>query len=228
MSDSEMKNAMRRLLTVSLVAALLVLPGIVLGQQTGDASTHFNHVAAGFSGAPGGRGLVVTTAMEVNTAMLHANFAAGTPTNIEAMKTNVRNVLHALAPEQGAKGPGLGFGAKRAAEAVVTHIELAVKSPGASETLRKLGPNVAQAGRAVAARAQEMADLAKSVLAAQTATQAAPLVEQLRALALQLDLGKDVNGNGQVDMNAIEPGMNQLEAQVYSIFEGDQLPRVLH
>lgn len=219
---------MRRLHAVSLVAAVLALPEIVWSQQKGEAFTHFSHVATGFNGAPGGRGLVVTTAMEVNTAMLYANFAAGQPTNLDAMKTNVRNVLHALTPEQGANGPGLGFGVKRGAEAVVTHIELAVKSPGASDALLKLGPRVAQSGRAVAARAQEMADIAKSVIAAQTAAQAAPLVERLRALALQLDLGRDVNGNGQVDADRIEPGMNQLEAQVYSIFEGDQLPRVLH
>ena len=218
---------MTRCYTIILAAGLLAMPKEVAGQQTGEALTHFNHVAAGFTGAPGGRGLVVTTAIEVNTAMMYANFAAGNPTNLDAMKTNVRNVLHALAPEQGAKGPGLGFGVKRAAEAVVTHIELAVKSPGASETLRKLGPAVAQAGRAVAARAQEMTDLGMRVLAAQTATQAAPLVEHLRALALQLDLGRDADDNGQIEMNAVEPGMNQLEAQVYSIFEGDRLPRVL-
>ena len=218
---------MRRCYTIILAAGLLAMPIELAGQQKGEALTHFNHVAAGFTGAPDGRGLVVTAAIEVNTAMMYANFAAGNATNLDAMKTNVRSVLHALVPEQGAKGPGLGFGAKRAAEAVVTHIELAVKSPGASETLRKFGPAVAQAGRAVAARAQEMADLGRQVLAAQTATQAAPLVEQLRALALQLDLGRDANGNGQIEVNAVEPGMNQLEAQVYSIFEGDRLPRVL-
>jgi hypothetical protein len=210
-----------------ILVALLAIPEQIAGQQSGEALTHFNHVATGFTGAPGGRGLVVTTTIEVNTAMMYANFAAGNPTNLDAMKTNVRNVLHALVPEQGAKGPGLGFGVKRAAEAVVTHIELAVKSPGASETLRKLGPAVAQAGRAVAARAQEMADLGKRVLVAQTAAQAAPLVNELRSLALQLDLGRDVNGNGQIEVNAIEPGVNQLEAQVYSIFEGDRLARVL-
>jgi hypothetical protein len=218
---------MTRCYTIILAAVLLATPKEVTGQQTGEALTHFNHVAAGFTGAPGGRGLVVTAAIEVNTAMMYANFAAGNPTNLDAMKTNVRNVLHALAPEQGAKGPGLGFGVERTAEAVVTHIELAVKSPGASETLEKFGPAVAQAGRAVAARAQEMTELGKRVLAAQTATQAAPLVEQLRAFALQLDLGRDANGNGQIELNAVEPGMNQLEAQVYSIFEGDRLPRVL-
>lgn len=197
------------------------------GQQTGEALTHFSHVATGFGGAPGGRGLVVTMAMEANTAMMYANFAVGSPASLEAMKANVRNVLHALVPEQGAKGPGLGFGVRRAAEAVATHIELAVKSPGGSETLRKLGPGVGQAARAVAARAQEMADIANRVLASPTAAQAAPLVEQLRALALQLDLGRDVDGNGRVDVNGVEPGMNQLEAQVYSILEGDKLPRVL-
>lgn len=98
----------------------------------------------------------------------------------------------------------------------MVHIELAVKSPGAAETLRKLGPNVAQAGRAVAGRAQKMAALASQVLAAQTAAQAAPLVARLRALALELDLG-----------NGSEPGMSQLEAGVYAILEGDNLPRVL-
>jgi hypothetical protein len=218
---------MTRSLAAVLVAVLLSLSEDLAGQQMGEALTHFTHVATGFNGAPGGRGLVVTTAIEVNTAMLYANFAAGNPSNLDAMKTNVRNVLHALVPAQGASGPGLGFGVKRAAEAVVTHIELAVKSAGASETLRTLGPGVAQAGRAVAARAQEMADIGNRVLAAQTAAQAAPLVEELRALALQLDLGRDVNGNGQVDINGMEPGMNQLEAQVYAIFEGDKLPRVL-
>ena len=210
-----------------ILAALLAMSSEVAGQQTGQALTHFNHVATGFTGAPGGRGLVVATAIEVNTAMMYSNFAAGSPTDLDAMKANVRNVLHALVPEQGGKGPGLGFGVKRAAEAVVTHIELAVKSPGASEVLLKLGPAVAQAGRAVAARAQEMADLGTRVLATQTAAQAAPLVGELRALALQLDLGRDANGNGQIEVNAIEPGMNQLEAQVYSIFDGDKLPRVL-
>jgi hypothetical protein len=196
-------------------------------QQTTEALTHFSHVATGFSGAPGGRGLTVTAAMEVNTAMMYANFAAGHPTDLEAMKTNVRHVLHALDPAQGSQGAGLGFGVKRAAEAVVTHIEMAVKAPGASATIQKVGPAVAQAARAVAARAAAMTGIGQQVMAATTAAQAAPLVERLRELALQLDTGADLNGSGRVELDAVEPGMNQLEAQVYSIFEGEQLPRFL-
>lgn len=197
------------------------------GQQTSQALTHFSHVATEFNGAPGRRGLTVTTAMEVNVAMMYANFAAGHPTDLDAMTTNIRNVLHAVLPQEGAQGPGLGFGVKRAAEAVATHIEMAVKGPGASETMRKFGPNLGMAARAVAARAQAIADLGARALAAQTAIEAAPLVEQLRTMALELDTGKDVNGSGRIDLDTVEPGMNQLEAQAYSIFEGEKLPRIL-
>jgi hypothetical protein len=214
-------------LTLVLPVALVAAMGEAGAQQPNQALTHFSHVATGFKGTPGGRGLTMTAAIEVNVAMMYANFAAGHPTDLNAMKTNVRNVLHALVPEEGAEGPGLGFGIKRAAEAVATHIEMAVKAPGASETMKKLGPNVAMAARAVAARAHRMADIARRALAAPTAAEAAPLVEQLRTMALELDTGKDVNGSGRVDLDATEPGMNQLEAQVYSILEGEKLPRVL-
>jgi hypothetical protein len=46
-------------------------------------------------------------------------------------------------------------------------------------------------------------------------------------MALELDTGRDANGNGRIDLDATEPGMNQLEAQVYSILEGEKLPRIL-
>ncbi|MGH9256444.1 MAG: hypothetical protein ACRD3C_17940 [Vicinamibacterales bacterium] len=214
-------------LTLVLTVACFAATGDAHAQQANQALTHFSHVATGFNGTPGGRGLAVTAAMEVNTAMMYANFAAGHPTDLAAMQTNVRYVLHALVPQPGTKGMGLGFGVKQAAELVVTHIEMAVNAPGASATMRKLGPDVAIAARAGAARAQAMADLGGRVLAAQTAAQAAPIVEQLRTLALQLDTGRDANGNGRIDLDRVEPGMNQLEAQVYSIFEGEQLPRAL-
>ena len=216
------------------VVTMLVFPMALCATTTGveaqgtNASlTYFSHVATGFDATPGGRGLTVTAAVEVNAAMMYANFAAGRTDGLDAMKTNVRNVIHALVPQEGVKGPSLGFGAKRAVETIATHIELAVKAPGASETMRKIGPNVATAARAVAARCQAMVDLGGRVLAAETAPEAAPLVEQLRTMALELDTGKDVNGNGRRDLDATEPGMNQLEAQVYSIFEGEKLPRVL-
>jgi hypothetical protein len=165
--------------------------------------------------------------MEVNTAMLHANFAAGRTDDLDAMKSAVRGVLHALAPADGAAGPGLGFGVTRAAAAIAAHLEMASKAPGASDTLRKTAPTAAMAARAVAARAAAMNDLAMQVLASASAAVAAALVEELRAMALELDTGKDVNGNRRIDPDAAEPGLNQVEAHLYSVLESERLPRVM-
>ncbi len=224
-----MQTGSRAAIALSLVvAAATAMPGRPVAAQRPDAAlTHFSHIATGFNGAPGGRGLAVTAAMESNAAMLHANFAAGSPADLEAMKTNVRHVLHALIPAEGGSGPGLGFGLKRAAEAIATHIDLAVAAADASPAVAKIGPTIAVAARAVAARAQALADLANRILATSTAADAAPLVAALRTMALELDTGRDANGNGRIELDAVEPGMNQLEAQIYSTLEGERLARVL-
>lgn len=218
--------------TIALM--LFGITAVSEAQEPNQALLHFGHVATGFSGAPDGRGLTVTAAIEVNAAMMHANRAAGSASDLAAMKMNVQAVVSALTPTAGAltpaaggKGPGLGFGAKRAADAIATHIEMAAKATPASETMRKIGPMVATAARALAARAQAMADLGGRALEAQTAADATSLVQQLRTMALELDTGRDANGNGRIDLDTIEPGMNQLEAQVYAILEGEKLPRIL-
>jgi hypothetical protein len=216
--------------TITLAVAVALLPtGRAEGQarQSSQALTHFAHVATGFTGAPGGRGLAVTAAMEVSVAMRFANVAAGQPADLAAMQAAVRNVLHALDPADGSQGPGLGFGVVRAADTLAAHMGLALKAPGASETIRKHGPIVVAAAQALGVRAKAMMDLCARLLAASSPAEAAKLASELRTMALALDLGSDVNGNGRVDADAVEPGMNQLEAGVYSILEGEKLPRML-
>jgi hypothetical protein len=216
-------------LTIAVVLTVWTSTGTVDAQprQSTQALTHFFHVATGFSGAPGGRGLAVTAAVEVNAAMRFSNVAAGHPTDLAAMQAAARNVLHALVPAEGAQGPGLGFGVTRAAEAIATHMGLALKANDASETIRKHGPGIVSAARALAARSRNMAEVCSGILAASAAAEAAALASQLRKAALELDTGLDRDGNGRVDPDALEPGMNQLEAGVYAILEGEKLPRVL-
>jgi len=162
----------------------------------GEALTHLGHITTGFAQSPGG--LAVTAAIEVNAAMYHANLAAGQP-GLEQMRLHTLHVLDVL--------PSVAT----AAGAVATHIELAVKAADASPAIRKLGPAVAASARAVAARAQAMRTLASQAIAASSFEVAAPLVRQLRAMALTLDT----------------EGLNPLEAAVYSILEAERLPRLL-
>ncbi|HJU44392.1 MAG TPA: hypothetical protein VJ691_16315 [Vicinamibacterales bacterium] len=157
----------------------------------GDALTHIGHIA----NAPG---LAVTAAIEVNAAMYHANLAAG-QSGLDLLKLHTLHVLDVL--------PSV----TKAAEAVATHIELAVKAGDATPAIRKFGPNVAASARGVMTRAAAMRKLASQALAASSYEAAAPLVQQLRAMALTLDT----------------EGLNPLEAAVYSILEAERLPRVL-
>ena len=199
--------------------AVLLIAATAGAQEV--SSPHVGHVATAFPNAPGGHGLAVTAAREANTAMLHANFAAGDLSSLDAMQTHARHVLHALDPEQQNEGPGLGFGVKQAAEAIVRHIEMGVESEGASEALRTYGPRVAMAGRSVVERAERGVEIIRQVLAAETAQQAGPLVRELQELALQLDTGTGSN------LEAGEGGLVHLEAQVYNVLIGERQLRVL-
>ena len=210
------KPAMTR---AALLASVLIGTGAAAQQS---AEPHVAHLTSGFPSAPMGRGLVVTAAEEANTAMMHANFAAGDPSNLEAMKTHVGHVLHALDPAPGGQGPGLGFGVIPAAEAIVTHIDMAMNAEGASESVRTHGPDLASAARGVAGRAERIAELGRRVLAAATAADATPLVAEIRVLALALDTGE-----GE-DLDAGQGGLTHVEAQAYEILAGEGVLRVLH
>ena len=158
----------------------------------GEALTHIGHIAS----PP--QGLAVTAAVEVNAAMYHANLAAG-QAGLDLLKLHTLHVLDVL--------PSV----TKAAEAIAAHIELAVKAGDATPAIRKSGPNVATSARAVSARAAAMRKLASQALAAPSYEAAAPLVQQLRAMALTLDT----------------EGLNPLEAAVYAILEAERLPRIL-
>ena len=215
-----------------LLAALLLSPpvaflGRAIEAQQSPALTHLGHVTTEFGGTPGGSGLAVTTAREVSVAMMHANLAAGDLSDLGNMQTHSGHVLHLISPEEGAQGPGLGFGVIPGIEGITRHIELAANADGASESLRTHSGHVVQAGRAVTSRAAQIAELVRQVQAAGTATEAAPLVEQMRSLALELNTGSDANGSGGLDLDGIEGGLGQLEDHLYLSLEGEMLPRVL-
>ena len=173
-------------------------PAMARPAPRGEALTHVGHIATGFPQAPGGKGLAVTAAIEVNAAMHHANLAAG-QTSLEQMQSHTSHVLDSL--------PSV----IKTAEAIATHIELALEAADASPAIRKSGPAAATAARAVAARARKMLELGDQIGASSSAGAAAPLVQQLRAQALALDTD----------------GLNQVEAAVYSILEAERLPRIL-
>src|SRR5690606_23081376 len=116
---------------VGVAFLLLHLWPAPMAAQTPAVPTHLGHVISGFGGTPEGKGLAVTTAQEVSLLMRHANLAALSGDDLEAMKTHAGHVLHLIDPAEVAEGPGLGFGLKPGMEAIVTHLGLAAADEGA-------------------------------------------------------------------------------------------------
>jgi len=212
---------------------VLLPPGMAAGaltptpsQGVDQALAHLAHVAIEFGTFPAGPGFAARATTEMGVAVLHANFAAGDLSDLEAMQLHAGHVLDALDPVEDVDGPGLGYGLIRAAEDVVTHMELAASSPNASDNVRTHAQHVAMIARSVTSRAEAAAEVARQLQSATSIRRAAPLVAQLRLLIYRLAEGGDSNGDGQLSLED-EAGLQQLEAHVYLILEGEGLPRII-
>lgn len=208
----------------------LLLPGLILGlwsdgahAQENPAHAHIGHVLDGFGQTPDGEGLLPTALAEAEVARQHAGFAAGDLENLDAMKMHAEHVLHAVDPEAIDGGPGHGFGVKRAAEGIAQHVQLAADSDGASDNVQTHAAHVAASARTVAQRADEIVAVVEQILAAESAGEAAPLVEELETLTGELVAGRDATGDGQISWQEGEGGLEHVEQHMGLMTSGEGL-----
>jgi hypothetical protein len=180
----------------------------------GAVGAHIGHVSLSFADTPDKAGLLPIARAEAEIAAQHAALAARSPTNLDAMKLHAGHVLHAIDPNLVTSGPGKGYGLKKAANAVATHIEMAAAAEGASAGVRTHATHVAAASRSVAARADQIITLAQRIREATDASVAAALVGQLTSLCEQLATGVDLDADGRVNWGGGEGGLQQAEAHM--------------
>jgi hypothetical protein len=190
----------------------------------GAVGTHIGHVVNAFGDTPNGQALLPTAMIEARTAAQHAGLAARTPTNLDAMKLHASHVINAVDPSVVATGPGLGYGVKKAALGVATHIELAAKAAGASPNVIMHATHVATSARNTVQRADQVVALAQKIQAAESAADAAALVSQLVSLTQQLIAGADANGDGRITWEQGEGGLQQAQEHVILMVAGEHLP----
>ena len=221
-----MKIRMRHLAALAGALPIALSGTEAVAQQTGPVHTHVAHVSTSFSGAPGENGLAATASAEAGLAMLHANFAAGDLSDLVSMQRHTGHVLHLLDPVQGSSRPGLGLGVSSATEGVARHIGLAASSPGASQNVQTHAEHITTIANSVSGLAEEAAAVARRLQAATSIRRASPLVAQLRVLTYHIGEGRDRNGDGELALDG-EAGLQQMEAHLYLLLEGEGLPRIL-
>jgi hypothetical protein len=207
--------------TPGVVAAVPAAP--VVKVPAGAVGTHIGHVVNAFADTPNNQSLMAVAMSEAKTAAQHAALAARQPTNLDYMKTHAGHVLNAIDPTIVAQGPGLGYGLKRAALGIATHIDLAAKAPGASKNVIVHAQHVATSANNTADRCDQVIDVAQKIRNATSAADAAALVTQLVSLTNQLIAGADKNGDGKIDWTAGEGGLQQADEHMKLMLAGEGL-----
>ena len=165
-------------------------------------------------------GLLPAAMEEARVASVHAGLAARDPENLAAMKLHAGHVINAIDPSVVTSGPGLGYGVKRAALGVATHIDLAAKVPGAPANVVTHANHVGTSARNTVQRADAIVVLAQRIQAATSASDAAALVSQLVSLTNELVLGKDADADGKVTWKEGEGGLQQCDEHVKLLLAG--------
>lgn len=187
----------------------------------GAVGTHIGHVVNSFGDTPDKMGLLPVAFAEARTAQQHATLGMKAA-NLDGMKLHAGHVINAMDPTIVAAGPGLGYGMKKAALGVATHIELAAKAPGASANVILHAAHIAMAARNAAEKADSIIALAKEVQAATTMQDAAKLLSQIVSLCDQAIAGVDSKGDGRVTWQT--GGLQQAQEHVDLMLAAEKLP----
>jgi hypothetical protein len=190
--------------------------GAVAHAQANMVQVHIGHVLDSFKDTPNQQGLLPTALAEARTAVQHAALAAKTPDNLDQMKLHVGHVLNAVDPSMEPKGPGLGYGVKKAAAGVAQHVDLAAKAEGASAAVKRQAVYAAAWANNVVKWSDEIIEVAQRVRTATSAKQAASLVGDLTELTGQL-----ITGIEAVGRDAAQGGLQQAQERVELMKKGE-------
>jgi hypothetical protein len=214
-------STMSKLTGAPLPGRLAAPSAPVVAVPAGPVGTHVGHVMNAFADTPKGIGLLPAAMEEARIASVHAGLAARDPENLAAMKLHAGHVINAIDPSVVASGPGLGYGVKRAALGVATHIDLAAKVPGASANVVTHANHVGTSARNTVQRADAIVALAQRIQAATSASDAAALVSQLVSLTNEVVVGKDADADGKVTWKEGEGGLQQCDEHVRLLLAGE-------
>jgi hypothetical protein len=150
------------------------------------AHLHLGHVMTNWRDTPGARGFLPVAVDEARVAVLHAGLAAKS-SSLDDIKLHAGHVLHALDPGVEPKGPGAGYGVKRAAAGALQHLDSAAKAEGATTSITKYAAQVSPALSNVMQWVDQAIAAAQKIRTATDADQAFGPAADLAALALRIN-----------------------------------------
>lgn len=140
------------------------------------AHLHVGHVMTNWRDTPGARGFLPVAVEEARVAAQHAGLAAK-GTALDDIHLHAARVLHALDPAVEPKGPGAGYGVRKAIDGALQHLNLAATAEGATAAV------TSHAAKTTTLLSGAMPLVDQAIAAAQKARSATNAVEAARFAA---------------------------------------------
>jgi len=150
---------------------------------------HIGHVMTNWRDTPGTRGFLPVAIDEARVAALHAGLAAKSA-SLDDIRLHAGHVLHALDPALEPKGPGAGYGVKKATAGAQQHLDFAAKADGATAAIST------NAAHASASLADVLQDVDRAVAAAQRIGTATDVADARQAAADLAALTRRISADG--------------------------------
>jgi len=144
------------------------------------AHLHIGHVMTNWRDTPGSRGFLPVAIDEARVAVLHAGLAAKSAT-LDDIKLHAGHVLNALDPAIEPKGPGAGYGVKKAAAGALQHLDFAATADGATANITTHARQVSSSLSNVVQWVDQAIGTAQKIRAATDAAAATALAAELTA-----------------------------------------------
>lgn len=211
------------------VAKLFIFSGIVL-LGSGCVNTmplishaHMGHSLTSWHDTPGNDGLLVVAKKEVAIAMREADLAWLAQNDPNKTSYHLNNAVNALNPDVQPLGTGEGYGAVRALEGAVEHIEYAASSDDASLNMVSSVAVLGEQGAAIIQRLKAAVELARDSQNAD-AQALGNLAFKLRHQLKFATEGRDLDSSGGIEMESTEIGLNHFDAQLQAMLDRETDP----
>lgn len=181
------------------------------------AHVHIGHTLTGWTTTPNKEGLLVTAEQESRIVNERAKQAAAAGNDLAAVKSSVRDMMHALDPKTvpGAEA-GLGFGLLPAVEESISHLEFAAESDDATANVRRSVGSMTAKSQAIVDRCHEVRVFGNAIIKSGSAEESAVLAQEVAALTEQIADGSATGSYGLVQLRRDIEAMVEREDPPYT------------
>lgn len=186
------------------------------------AHLHLGHVTTNWRDTPANVGFLTAALSDANVAAIHAKLAL-VAKDLDEAKLHSGHVLNALDPAVEPKGPGSGYGVKKATTGALQHLEFAVQAEGSTASITTHAAHVSASLNNVLQWTDQAIATARQIRLSTSTMDVGKLVAQLVALTVDITQGTDSNNDGQVGWQTGEGGLEQAQMYMRLLMKGEGL-----